>query len=147
MQFQSIIVSECRLIKLRPCILFEKYIINILALQMASPGYRHCASCIGTLSFPVLTTPASTSLHNNVRTWLSCSNCCRDVTTFEIGLMKATCRAVPTRATSIRRPSEMNIACSNLLNLPITIWRARDTSCVSRERRNVVMFTTANFPS
>jgi len=54
MQFQSIIVSECRLIKLRPCILFEKYIINILALQMASPGYRHCASCIGTLSFPVL---------------------------------------------------------------------------------------------
>ena len=32
--------------------LFEKY-INILALEMASPGNRHCANCIGTLSFPV----------------------------------------------------------------------------------------------
>jgi len=33
-------------------ILFEKY-INILALEMASPGNRHCVNCIGTLSFPV----------------------------------------------------------------------------------------------
>jgi len=32
------------------CILFEKY-INILALEMASRGKRHCASCISTLSF------------------------------------------------------------------------------------------------
>jgi len=38
---------------LRPYILFEKR-INILALEMASPGNQHCASCIGTLSFPVL---------------------------------------------------------------------------------------------
>ena len=32
--------------------LFEKY-IYMLALEMASPGNRHCANCIGTLSFPV----------------------------------------------------------------------------------------------
>ena len=31
---------------------FVKY-IYILALEMASPGDEHCASCIGTLSFPV----------------------------------------------------------------------------------------------
>jgi len=36
----------------RVFILFEKY-INILALEMVSPGNRHCADCIGTLSFPV----------------------------------------------------------------------------------------------
>jgi len=46
-------VSECCLIKLFPYILFEKY-INILALEMASPGNRHCANCIGTLSFPIV---------------------------------------------------------------------------------------------
>jgi len=40
------------LIKLLPYILFEKY-IYILALEMASPGNQHCASCIGTLSFPM----------------------------------------------------------------------------------------------
>ena len=28
--------------------------INILALEMASPGNQHCASCIGTLSFRVV---------------------------------------------------------------------------------------------
>ena len=39
-------VSERCLIKLLPCILFEKY-INILALEMASPGNQHCANCIG----------------------------------------------------------------------------------------------------
>ena len=44
-------VSECCLIKLLPYILFEKC-INILALEMASPGNRHCANCIiGTFSF------------------------------------------------------------------------------------------------
>jgi len=32
----------------------KKY-IYILALETASPGNRHCASCIGTLSFPVYT--------------------------------------------------------------------------------------------
>jgi len=40
--------------KLLPRILFEKKYIDIsgLALEMASPGNQHCASCIGTLSFP-----------------------------------------------------------------------------------------------
>jgi len=33
-----------------PYILFQKY-INILALEMASPGNRHGAICIDTLSF------------------------------------------------------------------------------------------------
>ena len=41
------------MIKLLPFILFEKYIC-ILALEMAGPGKQHCASCIGTLSFPVV---------------------------------------------------------------------------------------------
>ena len=40
---------ECCLIKLLPCILFEKY-TYILALELASPGNQHCASCISTLS-------------------------------------------------------------------------------------------------
>ena len=35
-KFQTITVFECCLIKLLPCILFEKY-NNILALKMASP--------------------------------------------------------------------------------------------------------------
>ena len=43
---------ECCLIKLLPCILFEKY-VNILALELASPGNRHCANCIGFLSLSV----------------------------------------------------------------------------------------------
>jgi len=30
----------------------KKY-IYFLALELASPGNRHCASCIGTLSFPI----------------------------------------------------------------------------------------------
>jgi len=38
---------------LLPYILFEKY-IYILALEMASPGNQHCASCIGALSFPIV---------------------------------------------------------------------------------------------
>jgi len=37
-----------------PYILFEKY-IHILALEIASPGNRHCANCIGTLSFFIAT--------------------------------------------------------------------------------------------
>jgi len=40
------------LIKLLPYVLFEKY-IYILALEMASPVNRHCASCIRALSLPV----------------------------------------------------------------------------------------------
>jgi len=51
--FQTITVSECCLTKLLPYILFEKKYINILALEKASPGNRHCANCIGTLSFPM----------------------------------------------------------------------------------------------
>ena len=31
---------------------FEKKNIYNLSLEMASPGNRHCASCIGTLSIP-----------------------------------------------------------------------------------------------
>jgi len=38
--------------KLLPYILFDKY-IYILALEMASPGNRHCANFIGALSFPI----------------------------------------------------------------------------------------------
>jgi len=40
--------------KLRPFILFEKY-INTLAFEMASPGNWHCANYIGALSFPIFT--------------------------------------------------------------------------------------------
>jgi len=46
----TIAVYECCLIKLLPCISFEKY-TYMLALEMASPGNRHCANCIGALSF------------------------------------------------------------------------------------------------
>ena len=38
--------------KLLPYILVEKY-TNILPLEKASPGNRHCACCIGALSFPI----------------------------------------------------------------------------------------------
>jgi len=31
----------------------RKIFFYILALEMASPGNQHCASCIGTLSFPI----------------------------------------------------------------------------------------------
>ena len=40
------------MIKLLPYILFEKNIYNLASLA-ASPGNRHCANCIGTLSFPI----------------------------------------------------------------------------------------------
>jgi len=36
-------------------ILFEQY-VNMLVLERASPGNRHCASCIGALSFPMFMT-------------------------------------------------------------------------------------------
>jgi len=49
-------VSQFCLIKLLPCILFEKY-IYILALEVASPRSQHCANCIGTLSF-LMTAPS-----------------------------------------------------------------------------------------
>ena len=38
------------MIKLLPCILFEKY-IYISALEMVSAGNQHCANCIGAVSF------------------------------------------------------------------------------------------------
>ena len=41
--------------KLLPYMLFEKC-IYFLALETASPVNQHCASCIGTLSFPVIVT-------------------------------------------------------------------------------------------
>jgi len=40
------------LIKLLRYNLFEKY-VYILSLEMASPGNRHCANCIGSISFPI----------------------------------------------------------------------------------------------
>jgi len=40
--------------------LFEKY-IDILALEMASPWNRHCANCIGALSFGGYCTPERVS--------------------------------------------------------------------------------------
>ena len=52
-QFRTITVFQCCLIKLLPYSLFEKY-IYLLALEMAIPRNQHCASCIGTLSFPTL---------------------------------------------------------------------------------------------
>jgi len=39
--------------KIASVYLFEKY-IYILVLEMTSTGNQHCASCIGTLSFPVI---------------------------------------------------------------------------------------------
>ena len=50
--FQTISFSERCLLKLLPYILFEKC-IDILALQMASPGNRHCANCVGARLFPI----------------------------------------------------------------------------------------------
>jgi len=50
-KFQTVTVSEWCLTKLLPYILFEKY-VNILALEVASPGNRHCVNCVGTLSLP-----------------------------------------------------------------------------------------------
>jgi len=51
-QFQTITVSERCLMKLLPYIVFKKH-INILALEMTSPGNRHCDNCINALSFPI----------------------------------------------------------------------------------------------
>jgi len=40
--------------RLPPYILFENF-IDILSLEMASPGNQHCANCTGTLSFRTTT--------------------------------------------------------------------------------------------
>jgi len=61
-QFQIVTVSECCLVKLLPYNLFEKC-ITILALELASPGKRHCASCIGTLSFHIVNVMSITSCY------------------------------------------------------------------------------------
>jgi len=66
--FKTITVSECYLIKLLRHLLFEKY-INILALEMASPGNRHCASCIGALSFHVFEERAVQRTQPTLETW------------------------------------------------------------------------------
>jgi len=50
--FKIITVSWCCLTKLLLYIFVQKY-IQLLALEMASPGNQHCANCIGTLSFPI----------------------------------------------------------------------------------------------
>ena len=49
-KFQTIAASECCLMKLLPQVLFEKY-IYILALEMASPGNQHSASCFEALQW------------------------------------------------------------------------------------------------
>jgi len=56
--------------KLLPHILFQKCIF-IIALEMASPGNRHCAICIGTLSFAPLLPAASAAaaFHWRFRWW------------------------------------------------------------------------------
>jgi len=42
--------------------LFEKY-INILALEMTGTWNRHCANCIGALSFPIGTVLVASAGH------------------------------------------------------------------------------------
>ena len=44
---RNMVFFECCLIKLLSYVSFDKY-IYIFALEMASPGNQHCASCIGT---------------------------------------------------------------------------------------------------
>jgi len=60
------------LVKLLQYIIFEKY-INILALEMASPGNLHCANCISMLSFqflrPVSLTFSSITIFEVVVWW------------------------------------------------------------------------------
>ena len=46
-------VFVCCLVRLFPYILFKKNYVYILALEMPSPGNQHCASCFGTISFPM----------------------------------------------------------------------------------------------
>jgi len=55
---------ECCLIK-KFVYLFEKFYIYrpTLTLEMASPGNRHCANCIGTLSIPL----EAVTIHPKIR--------------------------------------------------------------------------------
>ena len=50
--FQTMTVSECCLINCFRIFYLKKF-VYILALEMASQGNRHCANCIGALSFPM----------------------------------------------------------------------------------------------
>jgi len=81
------------LIKLLPYILFEKY-INILALEMASPGNRHCASCIDALSFPIVVASASVAKDLGVLSKIH-STCvcvtCRETAILSASLAGAMC--------------------------------------------------------
>jgi len=49
------------MIKLLPCILYEKKYVHILALEMASARNQHCANCIGTLFVPYVSYNCSSS--------------------------------------------------------------------------------------
>jgi len=55
--------------KLLRYILFEKYYIYISALEVASPGNRHCANCIGTLSFAMCREQCEGSMGGRFRYW------------------------------------------------------------------------------
>ena len=59
-------VSECCVDKIAcvSYISFEKY-VYILPLEMASPGNRHCAKCIGIVSFRVATQDAELLVNSN----------------------------------------------------------------------------------
>ena len=46
-----------------PYVLLKKC-IDILAVEMANPGNRHCANCIGALSFPVVRKHISSGIEN-----------------------------------------------------------------------------------
>ena len=66
----NITFSEFCLIKLFSYILFQKY-INILALEMGSPGNRHCVSCIDALSFAMDMCPSEQMVKEILRNVVS----------------------------------------------------------------------------
>ena len=57
-------------------ILFENIHTNIFALEMASRGNRHCANCIGTLSFPI---GHARQRHDCTSCWLAAAKLGRSV--------------------------------------------------------------------
>ena len=70
--------------KIASYILFEKC-IDILELEMASPGNQHCANCIGTLSFPLAVARCAIPKSNCI-----CSLLCQ-VYTARVGSTKLSC--------------------------------------------------------
>jgi len=58
-------------------IYFEKEYLYILALEMASRGNQHRASCIGTLSFPTDVSTAKSPRHEERRLLLTRQRCAR----------------------------------------------------------------------